>query len=356
MTTGTKFIGYTGTYTKGESIGIYSFILDTAAGKITDVKAAAKIENPTYLNISKDSRLLYSVAKDGENGGIASFAVNSRTGELTALNTAMLQGPPPCYVSVDCKNQYTFSANYHTAEVISYKLNQRDGSIDHTVSIIKHEGSGPDPRQEKAHTHYADMTPDGEFMAAVELGSDKLITYRVNNTGELTEVNCLEVLPGSGPRHLVFHPNAKFAYMMTEFSSEVIVLGYDSKNGSFHHIQTITALPAHFSGNNQGSAIHISKDGRFVYAGNRGHNSIGVFCVNEESGELSLVEHVSTNGDWPRDFCMDPTERYIVAANQNSNSLVLFSRNKETGKLTLLQSDVKIPEPVCVKFLNSPMI
>jgi 6-phosphogluconolactonase len=144
--------------------------------------------------------------------------------------------------------------------------------------------------------------------------------------------------------------------MMTEFSSEIILLDYDSENGGFKQLQTISALPENFSGNNQGSAIHISKDGRFVYAGNRGDNSIAVLHLDEESGKLALVEHVSANGDWPRDFCLDPSEKYIVAANQNSNNLVLFGRNDETGKLTVLHSEVEVPEPVCIKFLHYPII
>ncbi len=347
-----KFICYAGTYTKGESIGIYSFTLDIAAKKINDVQAAAQIENPTYLNISSDNRFLYSVAKEGEMGGVASFAVNCQTGKLVLLNKNMTPGSPPCYVSVDSTNQILFSANFHKAEVISYKLNQRDGSIVQTVSTVMHEGSGPDPRQEKAHTHYSDLTPDGKFIAVAELGSDQLITYAVSQEGNLTEASRLSVRPGSGPRHLVFHPNAKWAYLMTEFSSEVMVLAYDGENGNFQVLQTISALPADFSGNNQGSAIHISKDGRFVYAGNRGHNSIAVFRADEETGLLMLVEHASTEGDWPRDFCLDPSEKFIVAANQNSGNLVLLGRNLETGRLTVLQSDVKVPDPVCVKFLH----
>ncbi len=151
---------------------------------------------------------------------------------------------------------------------------------------------------------------------------------------------------------MVFHPNGKYAYVMTEFSSEVIVLTYYKEDGHFTEKQYISTLPADFSENNQGSAIHISSDGRFVYAGNRGHNSIAVFSVDVETGELSFVEHTSTEGDWPRDFMFDPTEKFIVASNQESSNLVLFSRNKDAGKLTLIQADIDVPHPVCIKFLH----
>lgn len=167
------------------------------------------------------------------------------------------------------------------------------------------------------------------------------------------EVSSLSVRPGSGPRHLTFHPNGIFAYLMTEISSEVVVLKYNPEDGSFTELQYIKAIPENFTENSQGSAIHISNDGRFVYAANRGHNSIAVFSVNGESGELTFIEHTSTEGDWPRDFVLDPTENFLVASNQNSSNLILFKRDRSTGRLTLIQSDVTVPDPVCVKFLNS---
>jgi 6-phosphogluconolactonase len=351
MTKDHTYIGYVGTYTKGESKGIYSFTLDTHEAKIKNVKGAAKLDNPTYLTISADNRYLYSVTKAGEAGGVAAFSINE-SGELAEINKQLLPGSSPCHVSVDSKSRYLFSANYHQGLVTSQLINQEDGSVQSAAAIIKHEGSGPDPRQEKAHTHYAELTPDEKFLAVVELGIDALITYKVGVDGQLTKVMLLPLKAGSGPRHLVFHPNGKTAYIMTEFSSEVIVLTYHQENGHFTEKQYLSTLPADFSENNQGSAIHISADGRFIYAGNRGHNSIAVFSVDIESGELSFIEHTSTEGDWPRDFSLDPTEKFLIASNQESSNLVLFSRDENTGKLTLLQADIVVPDPVCVKFLS----
>jgi 6-phosphogluconolactonase len=340
-----KFTGYVGTYTNGDSKGIYSFVLDTEAGKITDVKVAAELGNPTYLTLSQDRQYLYSVVKDGDNGGVAAFSVIS--GELQFINSEVLAGSPPCHVSIDDEQRFVFSTNYHKGTVDSYLI--QEGAVSKPVAIIQHTGSGPDPRQEKAHTHYAGMTPDGKHLAVVELGCDLVFTYSVNDDGTLIEKNRLELRPGSGPRHLEFHPlNPSIAYVMTEFSSEVIVLSYE--NGTFSEIQSISTLPADFTENNQGSAIHVSSDGKFVYAGNRGHNSIAVFEVNQENGHVQLVEMVSTEGDWPRDFEIDPTGKFLIASNQNSSNLVLFERNSETGKLTLLQNDIAVPNPVCIKF------
>jgi 6-phosphogluconolactonase len=350
MAANEKFTGYFGTYTKGDSEGIYSFTLDATNGKIKDVKAAAALENPTYLTISEDNRFLYAVAKEEGTGGVAGFKIKD-SGELSFINTQLSTGASPCHVSVNRENNLLLSANYHKGSADSYLLNPENGSIEAALSSAVHEGSGPDERQEKAHTHYAGFTPDGKYAAVIDLGIDQLITYSLDN-GQLIEKSVLDVAPGSGPRHLVFHPNNNFAYLMTEFSSEVLVLKYNSEDGSFEQIQAITTLPADFTENNQGSAIHISSDGKFVYAANRGHDSIAIFKVDSESLKLSFVEHTSTEGNWPRDFVLDPSEKFLIATNQNSSNVALYSRDEETGRLTLLHSDIKVPDPVCVKFLN----
>lgn len=172
MTTNTQLIGFVGTYTKGESKGIYAFTLDTQANELTQIRVAAQLDNPTYLNISKDNRFLYSVVKEGDSGGVAAFAVNPQSGELTPLNTQLLEGSSPCHVSVDSQTKTAFSANYHKGEVVSYLIN--NGILTKPVSVIKHEGSGPDPRQEKAHTHFAELTPDEKFLP--------VSVFRENNT------------------------------------------------------------------------------------------------------------------------------------------------------------------------------
>ncbi len=346
-----EFIGYVGTYTKENSEGIYKFTLGTEANKISNVTLAAKLDNPTYVTINRNNEYLYSVVKEGESGGVAAYSINSKTGELTEENRQVVEGASPCHVSVDSGNHTVVTANYHKGTIESFEVNE-DGTINPATSIMAHEGSGPNKeRQEKPHAHYAGYTPDGKYVVGVDLGIDKIITYEIKDS-VLTEVNRLSVNPGSGPRHITFHPNGKYAYVMTELSSEVIVLTYNPAEGSFTELQYISTIPKAFDENNQGSAIHISSDGRFVYAGNRGHNSIAVFSVDENSGKLTFVAHTSTEGNWPRDFVLDPTEKFLVATNEKSHNLVLFSRNESTGELTLLQSDVAVPEPVCVKFLN----
>ncbi|TGB02486.1 lactonase family protein [Halobacillus salinus] len=345
----TKYIGYVGTYTKQDSKGVYQFTLDTDQKTLSDVKLAAELGNPTYVTVSEDSYNLYAVSKEGENGGVTSFSIEEGTGSLTKLNVETAAGSPPCHVSVDKDKNTVVTANYHTKNIVSYRTNE-DGSLNSPTSVIEHEGTGPHERQEKPHMHYAGFTPDEKYVIAIDLGSDRVITYAAEE-GELTEVQVLKTAPGSGPRHITFHPNEKYAYVMTELSSEVLVLHYDEKDGSFIQQQAIKTIPETFTETNDGSAIHISSDGQFVYAGNRGHNSIAIYQVDQASGQLTFVEWTSTEGNWPRDFVMDPSEDFLIATNQKSNTMTLFERDKATGKLSLVQSDVHVPEPVCVKFL-----
>lgn len=341
-----KFIGYLGAYTKRESKGVYRFELDIDNKTLSTPELAAELDNPTYLTISEDNKLLYAVHKEGEEGGLQAFQITNE-GDLTPLNGKFSPGSAPCHVSINKANSLVLSANYHTKEARAYKIDS-DGSLLEGKAVT-HEGNGPHERQEKPHLHYAGFTPDEQYAIIVDLGTDTVTSYKIDGD-ILRREQELQTRAGSGPRHLVFHPNGEFAYVMTELSNEVITLKYVG-NGSFEELQYIPTIPSDFTENSQGSAIHISSDGKFVYAGNRGHNSIAVFEVQEDY-TLKLVELVSTEGDWPRDFVMDPTESFIVAANQESDNMVLFERNKDTGKLTVLQKDIYAPEAVCVKFLS----
>ncbi|MYL49314.1 beta-propeller fold lactonase family protein [Halobacillus litoralis] len=346
----TKYVGYVGTYTKQDSKGVYQFTLDTDNKELKDVKLAAELGNPTYVTVSDDQKNLYAVTKEGEDGGVTAFSIQEETGELTKLNTQTAAGSPPCHVSVDHDKNTVVTANYHTTNIVSYLTNE-DGSLNPAASVIEHEGTGPHERQEKPHMHYAGFTPDEKYVIAIDLGSDRVITYAADQ-GNLTQVQVFNTAPGSGPRHITFHPNQKYAYVMTELSSEVLVLHYDEKDGSFTQHQAIKTIPENFKETNDGSAIHISSDGQFVYAGNRGHNSIASYKVDQDTGQLTFVEWTSTEGNWPRDFVQDPSEEFLIATNQKSNTMTLFERDKNTGKLSLVQSDVHVPEPVCVKFIG----
>ena len=223
----TKFTGYIGTYTKKTSKGIYSFVLDTDAKKITDVSLVAEIENPTYLTVTNDNKHLFAVGKEGSLGGVSAYSIQS-DGSLSLINSEYSEGASPCHVSVDADKTIVLSANYHKGTAESYPLNT-DGSLNSVASIIEHSGTGPNTaRQEKPHMHFAGFSPNNQYAVSVDLGTDRVDTYKLVN-GMLEEVSSLSVKPGSGPRHIAFHPNGKFAYVMTELSNEVIALSLTPK-------------------------------------------------------------------------------------------------------------------------------
>lgn len=343
-----KQFGFVGTYTRETSEGVYRFTLDQTEGKLHNAKVAAKIGSPTYVTFDEQGNYLYSVAQNSDQGGIAAFEINKETGELRYLNRKLDDGAPPCHLSVS--GDELVAGNYHKGTVDLFLTNER-GSVQSNLGAAKHEGSGPHERQEKPHVHYTAYTPDGKYIIAADLGTDELVTYQKNNN-RLKRVATYEATAGSGPRHIEFHPNGETAYLLTELSSEVIVLAYDSDEGIFTEKQIIKAIPSDFNETNDASAIYASSDGRFLYTGNRGHNSITVFEINEQTDELTLVEHVSTEGEWPRDFALDPTEEFIVVAHQHTGNLVLFKRDEQTGRLSFTGSELTVPEGVCVKFLQ----
>ncbi|MGX7196709.1 lactonase family protein [Enterococcus olivae] len=331
-----------GTYTRRESKGIYSFVLDTEKEELVDLKLETEENSPTYLARSAKGNL-YTVTSVDSQGGIGAY-----DSSLTFLNAITEEGAPLCYVAVDEERQLVYGANYHKGEVNVYKILE-DGSLEATDAVYHDEPLGPHENQDRPHAHYSDLTPD-KRLAVCDLGTDRVYTYDVSEEGKLTEVATYVAPAGTGPRHLVFHPNTNYAYLFGELDSSVTVLAYDGTNGTFEEQQKLSTLPEDFEEFNAGAAIRMTSDGRFIYLSNRGHNSIAVFAVNEEGASLAFVEHVSSEGDHPRDFNLDPTENFVICANQNTDNLTLYRRDPEVGTLTLIKKDIPVPECVCVLF------
>lgn len=330
-----------GTYTKKNSHGIYQITLNTAEKNLSGLSLIISEDNPTYLAVS-DKKTIYTIARDGEKGGgIGAYTYHNGTYQL--LNKIVEEGPSPCYVAVDEKRQLVFSANYHKGEIITYQIKD-DGAIEF-ADKVKHTGDGPHENQKGPHTHYADLTPDDRLVAC-DLGNDQVYTYDVSEDGKLTEYAVYHSEPGAGPRHIVFHPNHQMAYLFCELNSTIEVLAYN--NGQFEQIEILSTLPKDYQEANGGAAIRISKDGRFLYASNRGHDSLAVFAVQEEGKHLELIQHISSEGQFPRDFALDATETFIVLANQNSDNLTLYERDPETGLLQVIRKGIYAPEAVCV--------
>lgn len=354
MTDNLKFTAYIGTYTTGESKGIYKVTVDSENKKIENTELVAELGNPTYLTISSDNKYLYSVIKKDDMGGVAAYSIDSSTGDLKFINYQLSKGSSPCYVSLDKENKFLFSANYHRGIVEVYPIGE-NGEVKPPSSVIQHEGSGPNKeRQEKAHVHFSALTPDQKYLCAVDLGIDKVAVYNFHNGNlQKNEELSIKFKPGSGPRHMEFHPSGKFAYVITELSSEVAAFEYSGENNRcFKEIEYVSTLPEGYNEENIASAIHISSDGKYLYAGNRGDDSIAVFSIDNLTGRLHFIEHISTEGSFPRDFEISPSENFILAANQNSSNVLVFDVDKNTGKLTKAWNEIAVPNPVCVKFLN----
>lgn len=332
---------YFGTYTKKESKGIYSAFLDTQKGEVSTPTLSVAVQNPTYLTMVGDT--LLTIAQSDQLGGIASYDISES--EDTLIDDVLEKGPNPCYVAYDAKRNLIFSANYHTAQIKVYRLEP-----DKTLKLcdtVTHFGFGPKKEQQSSHIHYTDLTPDGRLVA-VDLGNDTVVTYDVTDKGKITPVALLKLPAGFGPRHLVFSPKGTKAYLVGELSSQVAVLDYDQKSGEFSLGKIYKTIPEDFDDHNGAAAIKLSSDGKFLYISNRGHNSLVVFKVLEDS--LELIQHVTTYGDFPRDFALDPTEEYVLVANQNTNDAFLYTRDNETGKLACCQKNIPLPEGVCVYF------
>ncbi|HJE96793.1 MAG TPA: lactonase family protein [Ligilactobacillus acidipiscis] len=334
-----------GTYTRKTSQGIYQATLDTKQEKLSQPQLAVKIGGPTYLRLTSANDLLAVTSQD-DQGGISSYQITAA--DFTKNNDVLHPGASPCYIGVDNKRQLVYSANYHKGQIIVYKINE-DHTLSQTDSVTV-TGQGPREEQDSAHVHFTDLTPDGRLVA-VDLGSDKIYTYDVSTAGKLTQVNVLETESGYGPRHLVFSPNGKYAYLAGELSSQISTLKYKKAEGAFEVLQTLKTIPADWTKHNGAAAIKISSDGKFVYVSNRGYNSLAVFEVQADQ-HLQLVQQISTEGDFPRDFAIDKTEKFIVCANQNTDNVTLYARDSRSGQLTCLQKDVVVPEGVCVCFAD----
>ena len=355
-----RYSMYVGTYTHGKSKGIYIFDFDAISGKLELKGVSSELENPSYLCVSKNSKYLYAVMEVGEfqgeaGGAVGAYSIDSRTGLLKLINIQPTKGKDPCHLSTDSTGKYLFAANYSEGTFSVYPIG-RDGQIDTISFIIRHMGSGPNKaRQEEPHVHYVALTPDEKYLCAVDLGIDKINIYSFtlkDGCPAIEENLPVTVKPGSGPRHMVFHPNSGFAYLLTELSSEVIAFEYNCHIGAFNQIQCITTLPAGLKGTNYCAAIHISPCGKFLYSSNRGHDSIALFRIIQASGRLEPVSHIPTRGSFPRDFAIDPTGRFLFAANQDSDTIIPFAIMPDSGLLEQTGDIMEIPDPVCIKVIG----
>lgn len=340
---------FVGTYTTNESNGIYQLDLDLETKSFTE-NLAYEIENPTYVVLSNNKKNLYSIAKHGNKGGIASFSIDKQTKNITLLNTYLEDGKHPCHLTVNKAQTLLFVAYYHQGKIQVHTI-LPDGSIGEMKEEIYFAGKGPNKeRQQSSHIHYVGLSLDENYLFVTDLGADKVSVYKITED-KLLLTSIYHAKSGSGPRHIAIHPNGKLLFLFTELSSEVITLSFNNIDGEILEINSIVSLPDIYSGENTGSAIRLTPNGEYLFVGNRGLDRISAYKVNDIDGTLSLVSSTSTEGEHPRDFHIDPTGEYLIVANMHSNNLVVFQIDQETGILTKINLDITLPDPVSIEFI-----
>lgn len=361
-----KYFVYVGTYTAeagSTSKGIYAYRFDSGTGELTSIGLAAETANPSFLAVHPNHRFLYAVNETSnyqgqKSGAVSAFAIDHATGKLTLLNEVASKGADPCYITVDKTGKWVLVANYTGGSVAVFRVLE-DGRLGAASAFIQHTGHGADPeRQEGPHAHSIDLSPDERFAIVDDLGLDETLVYKFDKAKGSLRLNDPPIYttlakadPGAGPRHFAFNPNGKFAYVVNEIQSTVSVFSYDGSAGVLRRLQTISTYPKDFSAHNDDAEIQVLASGKFLYASNRGHDSIAVFAIDPDKGTLTLIEYALTKGKTPRSFEIAPGGSLLFAANEKSNNIVVFSIDAKTGRLTPTGKVLDVSEPVCVKFV-----
>jgi 6-phosphogluconolactonase len=350
---------YIGTYTEKGSKGIYSCRFDPAADRLTSVGLAAETVDPSFLAIDPSGKFLYAVNEISEyegrtSGGVSAFAIAPGTGQLTFLNEVPSSGAGPCHLTVDKTGKYVLVANYGGGSLVVFPI-LSDGRLGQASALVQHKGASVNPqRQEGPHVHSVYMSADNRFIISADLGLDEVFVYRFDAAKGTLAPNVppsATVSSGAGPRHFAFSPNGKFGYVIDELQSTITPFSYEVARGALDVLQPVSTLPQDFKGESTAAEVEVHPSGRFLYASNRGLDSIAVFAINSRKGTLTLLAEVPTLGKTPRSFAIEPTGSYLFVANQDSDNVVQFRINPNTGLLTPTGQVLQVPSPVCVIFL-----
>ena len=350
---------YVGTYTSSgsKSEGIYILRFDTRTGEIRPHKVVRGVEEPSFLAIDPAGKYLYAVNETLEyrgrkSGAVSSFAVAQKDGTLTFLNEQPSMGGAPCHVTTSRDGKFVLVANYMGGNVAVFPV-ARDGTLGPAVDVEQHSGSGPNKaRQEAAHAHSIMLDQQGKYAFVNDLGIDKVMIYEFDGRNGKLRPNPNQPYyasrPGAGPRHFKFHPSGKYAFVVNELDMTVASLLYDPTQGSLKEVHTVSTVPAGYSGENTCADLHAHPNGKYVYASNRGHDSIAAFEFDVAIGQLKPVEHVPAGGKTPRNFAIDPTGKFLLVANQKSDTIVTFVIDQASGRLKSTGHTAKVPSPVCL--------
>lgn len=358
---GADLFVYFGTYTGPKSKGIYRARLEAGTGRLSPAELAAECGNPSWLALHPGGKFLYAIDERSDpqktpGRGVSAYALDPKTGALTLLNEQSAGGPGPCHIETDRTGRTLLVANYGGGSVAALPIGA-DGKLGAPASFIRHTGSSVHPtRQQAPHAHAINVAPGNRFALVPDLGLDRVLVYRLDaaKSGLVAHTPAAAVLPpGSGPRHLAFHPRGKFAYVINELVCTMAVFAWDDAAGTLAPLQTLSTLPPGESVKTGYSTAEVvaHPSGKFLYGSNRGHNSIVVYAVDAATGRLTYVENVSTQGKTPRNFAIDPTGTWLLAENQGSDTVVPFRIDAATGRLTPTGQTLDVPAPVCAVFV-----
>lgn len=351
---------YVGSYAEAEEYGLHVFVYDEKNLQIKEIQQLSGHRNPSFLAIHPSGDFLYSVNEIADfngvsEGSVTSFAIDRDSGELEYINQQSSKGAHPCHISVPDNGNHILVANYSGGNLAVLPV-APDGSLEMASDIVQHEGSGINERRQRGpHAHSIYPNLDGSMIFSADLGTNKVMIYEaVNDEGALIPNSIqpyLKMEPGAGPRHIAFHPSGKWIYVINELNSTITRLEFDPQTGNAHVLESVTTLPEGWDDESFCADIHVHPSGRFLYASNRGHNSIAVFKI-ENDGRVVPKGHESVRGEWPRNFAIDPAGARIFVANQHSNNITIFDIDQNSGGLSFTGIELKIQKPVCIKFLD----
>ena len=332
-------------------MGITVAEFDSATGKLSAPKLIAETRDPAHFSLSRDGAHLY-MCNTGTPGGVSAFAVDRKSGALRLLNYKESKGRGPSYVSVDGSGRYVLDANYGGGYIEVFSLT-KDGSLDRQTAFVQHIGSSVHPRQTKPYAHWIRTDPTNKFALVADLGMDQVIVYKFDaRTGKLTpnDPPAAKVTGGMGPRHLVFHPNGKWVYGIAELSNEVIAFNWDGSKGALTQFQAVKTLADGFKDPSTAAEIAVHANGRFLYASNRGEDTLVVYAIDPKSGELSFKQRVPSRGKVPRYFSFDPSNQWLLVSNQEGANVSVFRVDAKTGELAAAGDPVSLNKPMAVVF------
>ncbi|HEY9141062.1 MAG TPA: lactonase family protein [Bryobacteraceae bacterium] len=353
---GAELLAFSGSNPGGGAKGIYAYRFNTTSGELKPEGLAVETTNPSFLTVSASGQFLYAVNEVGGKGMVSAFSIDRTAARLTLINQVSSKGGGPCHLALDATGRWLAVANYGTGSVAVLPVSA-DGRLGEAVAFDQHHGSGVNhARQEGPHAHEAVFSPDNRYLLVPDLGLDQILVYRFDAGKGTIAPNAppfAVVAPGSGPRHLAFHPNGKVVYVINELASTVIAFHYDAAKGALQDFQTLSTLPEHFTQPSTAAEIAVNAAGSAVYASNRGHDSIALFDIQPELFKLAEPEHTPTLGKTPRHFTLDPDGRFLLVSNQDSDNIEVFRVHQRSGELTPTRfRPAEQPRPVCLVFVK----